>query len=89
MSAIRYCTWENQHESNAKTVTKNVTEQSIVATKKVIFAPTVTRKVILPKTVEPNDMATVETVTKVIGFAHGVEEMAKRCKTVSRKTKPG
>ena len=66
----------------------NETKQSIVATKIVFFAPTVTRKVILPKTVEPNDMATKKTVTKVIvGFAHGVKEMAIQCKTVSRKTK--
>ena len=49
----------------------------------------VTRKVILPKTVEPNNMTTKKTVTKVIvGFAHGVNEMATWCKTVSRITKP-
>ena len=51
------------------------------------FGPTVTRKVILPKAVEPNHMAATKTVTKVVvGSAHAEEETAIRCKTVSRKT---
>ena len=41
--------------------TKEVHKQLIVATKTVVFAPTVTRKVVLPKTAEPNDMAAKKT----------------------------
>ena len=72
-----YCTWENQHEANATSVTNKIMKNSIFATKIVVFAPTVTRKVILPKTVVANDMATKKIVSTVkVGFAHGVKEVA-------------